>query len=497
MTPEQPKFGTSGLRGRVADLTPELVRAYTRAYLAACPTGTGLFVGEDLRPSSPAIAAEVIAAARAAGVDVTRCGALPTPALALAAMQAGAGAVMVTGSHIPADRNGLKFYLPGGEISKSDEAAILRALAGGAGAPEAPVPGALHEATGAGAAYVARYLRAFGPGALAGLRLGIYQHSSVARDLLSDLVTALGAEAVPLARSDIFIPVDTEAVEPATRATLARWSAEARLDAVLSTDGDADRPMLADADGRLVPGDILGVLSALALGADTLCTPVSSNSMVTRIEAFRQVRRTRIGSPFVIAAMEAVLAEDPGAKLVGFEANGGFLLGFAAQGPAGPLPPLMTRDAFLPLIAPLAAARASGRSLAETIAAFPACVTAADRLVDTDPALGAAFLAALSADPEARARFLAPLGRETAIDETDGLRMSLDAGRIVHLRPSGNAPEFRVYTEAPSAEEATDLLRRALTGLRTALQRHSELRQRGECGQTRAEDSKSAGIEQQ
>lgn len=497
MTNDLPKFGTSGLRGRVADLTPDLICAYTRAFLAACPTGTGLFVAEDLRPSSPAIAAEVIAAARAAGVAVTRCGTLPTPALALAALQAGAGAVMVTGSHIPADRNGLKFYRPDGEISKSDEAAISRALTGGAGAPEAPEPGALHEATGAGAAYVARYLRAFGPRALAGLRLGIYQHSSVARDLLSDLVTALGATAVPLARSDIFIPVDTEAVEPATRATLARWSTEARLDAVLSTDGDADRPMLADGTGRLVPGDVLGVLSALALGAETICTPVSSNSMVTRIEAFGQVRRTRIGSPYVIAAMEAVLAEDPGAKLVGFEANGGFLLGFSAQGPAGPLPPLMTRDAFLPLIAPLAAAHASGCSLAQSIASLPACVTAADRLVNIDPALGAAFLATLSADPEARAQFLAPLGRETAIDDTDGLRLSLEAGRIVHLRPSGNAPEFRVYTEARNAEEANDLLVRTLAKLGPALRRHSELRQRGEYGQTRAEDSKSTGIEGQ
>src|SRR5690606_2025930 len=88
----------------------------------------GLFVGRDLRPSSPDLAGVVIAAGRAAGLAVTDCGAVPTPALALAAMDAGAAAVMVTGSHIPADRNGLKFYTPEGEITKAHETAILAGL---------------------------------------------------------------------------------------------------------------------------------------------------------------------------------------------------------------------------------------------------------------------------------------------------------------------------------------------------------------------------------
>ncbi len=123
-----PKFGTSGLRGLVTDLTPDLVGAHVMAFLRACPVGTGLFVGRDLRPSSPDIAAMVAKAAQAAGVQVTDCGAVPTPALALAAMQAGASAVMITGSHIPADRNGLKFYTPAGEITKAHESAILAAL---------------------------------------------------------------------------------------------------------------------------------------------------------------------------------------------------------------------------------------------------------------------------------------------------------------------------------------------------------------------------------
>ena len=69
-----PKFGTSGLRGLVVDLTDDLVAAHVQAFIRACPVGTGLFVGRDLRPSSPDIAAMVAHAAQAAGLAVTDCG---------------------------------------------------------------------------------------------------------------------------------------------------------------------------------------------------------------------------------------------------------------------------------------------------------------------------------------------------------------------------------------------------------------------------------------
>jgi phosphomannomutase len=62
-----PKFGTSGLRGLVIELTQDLVADHVRAFISACPVGTGLFVARDLRPSSPGIAQMVIDAARAEG----------------------------------------------------------------------------------------------------------------------------------------------------------------------------------------------------------------------------------------------------------------------------------------------------------------------------------------------------------------------------------------------------------------------------------------------
>ncbi|MCV3273788.1 phosphomannomutase [Roseobacter sinensis] len=452
------KFGTSGLRGLVTAMTPDLITAHVQAFLAACDTGDVLCIGRDLRPSSPRIARDVIRAARAAGAHVIDCGALPTPALALAARAAGGGAVMVTGSHIPADRNGLKFYVRSGEISKADEAAILAHLTD---SPETGGPGPLAQDSEANDRYVARYVDAFGPQALTGQRIGLYTHSAVGRDALAAILSGLAAEVIELGRSETFIPVDTEAVDPEVRAQIAAWVGEHRLHALVSTDGDSDRPLLADETGRVIPGDILGQITAETLGAEVIATPISSNSGVT-LKGFKEVRLTRIGSPYVIAAMEE------GGKVVGYEANGGFLLGFAAQGPAGVLAPLVTRDCTLPLLTVLYASRDGG--IAARVAQEPPVVTVADRLQEVEQSKSRPLLEAWQADPAARAAFLAPLGKEEArLDLTDGLRMVLTDGDVIHVRPSGNAPELRLYIETKDPVSAEALLTQALAQVKGAL----------------------------
>ena len=455
------KFGTSGLRGLVTEMTPDAVAGYTHAFLTACTGSELLCVGRDLRPSSPRIAGDVMAVARQMGCAVIDCGAVPTPALALAAEARGAAAIMVTGSHIPADRNGLKFYTPRGEITKADEQAILAAAAAPVPAtgPAGPAP---EQDRAVGDAYVARYVDAFGPQALTGRRIGLYSHSAVGRDLLAALLHALGAEVIDLGRSDQFIPVDTEAVDPRTRAQIADWVAAHKLDALVSTDGDSDRPLLADEQGSIVPGDVMGQIASDALGADTVVTPISSNSGVMH-KGFRQVLRTRIGSPFVIAAMQTASG-----RVVGYEANGGFLLGFEVQSLCGSLAPLMTRDAVLPLIAVLTAAQ--GRPLSQYVAVEPPVFTVADRLQEVDRDRMTSLVAALATDGDARAQFLMALGgQEAACDLTDGVRMTLVDGRVVHVRPSGNAPELRLYVEAKDAGAAQSLLSVGLAHLATQI----------------------------
>lgn len=450
-----PQFGTSGLRGLVTELTPTLIASYIRAFVAACPMGTGLWVARDLRASSPDIAALVVRAATTEGLAVTDCGVLPTPALALAAMGQGAAAIMVTGSHIPADRNGLKFYVPSGEIVKIDEAAIVANL----GRKPCNLPGAVTHNSTAGADYVARYLDAYGQ-ALAGRRIGVYSHSAAGRDLLCDVIIGLGAQVVELGRSATFLPVDTEAVEAGMRTRMRDWVQAHSLDAIVSTDGDGDRPLVVDDTGEVVAGDVLGQITGTALGAAVAVTPVSSNTGAEQI--FDRVLRTRIGSPYVIAEMNATKG-----RVVGYEANGGFLLGFAANGPAGELQPLMTRDALLPILAPLVAAR---HGLAALVAAQPARFTAQGRLQQVATEKTRALVAKCDTDAVVQTNFLACLGGVLAqIDRTDGLRMTLEDGRIVHLRPSGNAPELRFYAEAASGDDAAQTVAEGLRWVQAAL----------------------------
>jgi len=419
-------------------------------------------VGRDLRASSPRIASAVRSAVATSGLQAINAGVLPTPALFLAASASGHAAIMVTGSHIPADRNGLKFFTPGGEITKTDEARITAAL----GRPLPILPDTAQTAPNDySAAYLGRITGAYGLDALSGLRIGVFLHSSAAHAILPRAMAALGADVVPLGKQRSFLALDTEAIDPSTRTRIAQWCNMHQLDALVSTDGDGDRPLLADENGVLVPGDVLGALAARALGAEVICTPVSSNSMIEKLGCFSRVHRTRIGSPFVIKAMEAALAADPESRVAGFEANGGLVLGFTAPGGSGPVAPLMTRDSLLPLVAALAWANARKQGLRQVISALPPVFTAADRLTGVDPTAADAFVARLSQSPTLRARAFPDMGEEQEVDLTDGLRVRFMSGQVIHLRPSGNAPELRCYAEAANAQCAQETVARTLTVL--------------------------------
>lgn len=361
---------------------------------------------------------------------------------------------------------------------KVDEPGILERLPHRDGARFDP-NGSLRDAPGlpapqmdATTQYVRRYVAFFTEGVLTGLRVGVYQHSGVARDLLPGVLQALGAEVVALARSDEFVALDTEALRPEDAAFAKAAVAEHRLDALLSTDGDADRPMLADEQGEWWRGDVLGILVAQALGAEAVVTPVSSNTALERTGAFARVQRTRIGSPYVIEAMQSEIRR--GAEpVVGYEANGGFLLGTAVQIDGRVLAPLPTRDAFLPMLAVLWMARQRGCPLSALPDGLPPRFTASNRLQDFPAPIARAQLSGFcEPDQHQGLRAFTDVfgqicGQAETMDLTDGVRVTFASGEILHLRPSCNAPELRCYTEAGSPERAEEILEAALAIMRT------------------------------
>ena len=451
------KFGTSGLRGLAVDLVGAAARRYVAAFVAHLrttgQTGAGkVFIGRDLRSSSPQIARDCAAAVTAAGLEAVDCGLLPTPALALAATAENGAAIMVAGSHIPGDRNGLKFYTPKGEITKADEQGIAAALT------DASVAGTGRARDGSAAAgdlYRQRYRGLLAADALAGWRIGVFEHSSVARDLLVSVLTRAGADVVRLGRSDGFVAVDTEVPTDPVYAPVGDWIRSEDLDALVSTDGDADRPLVIDAEGSFVRGDVLGLITARWLGAERVVTPVTSNSAIEGVGLFREVVRTKVGSPYVIEGMEATNAAGP---TVGFEANGGVLLGSAAMVNGRTITALPTRDALLPILAVLASAKAEGRSIAELVGTLPVRAALSDRLAEVPQEKSAAFLTRLRDEAGFAEQFFAPVGEIAQRSDIDGLRFALVSGDTVHYRPSGNAPEMRCYVEGVTDARAAELM---------------------------------------
>jgi phosphomannomutase len=468
------KFGTSGARGLALAMTDAVCYAYTTAFLQHLEQtnnirkASGVAIAGDLRPSSPRICASVARAVSDKGYTPIYCGEIPSPAVALYGLQNQMPSVMVTGSHIPDDRNGIKYNTPLGEILKEDELGIR--------SQDVELPQGLFAENGfflteevlgaiesqAGVVYLQRYSDFFGVDCLKGLKLGVYEHSCVGRDIMIDIYRKLGASVVGLGRSEKFIPVDTEAIRQEDSRLALDWASTGEYDALLSADGDCDRPLIADEKGRWLRGDVAGILCAQYLKADAVATPVSCNSAVELCESFDKVARTKIGSPYVIAAMKE--ASQNGAEMViGYEANGGFLTNsdFVVNGKI--LDALPTRDAVILHIALLIETKRKDIKLSELVATLPERYTVSNRLqefpTEKSQAKIASFLVGDFKTNKAmiEAVFGDLCGEVKSIDTTDGARISFENLEVIHLRPSGNAPELRCYNEAATDQRALEL----------------------------------------
>jgi phosphomannomutase len=456
------QFGTSGARGLVTQFTANACAAFTHAFISCMAkqfTFKQVAIAIDNRPSSPAMAQACIKALEQLGIVAIYYGVVPTPALAYVSMQDNIPCIMVTGSHIPFDRNGLKFYRPDGEISKVDEQAILNA--GAEFHPISDLP-KLEVNSRAARAYLQRYTDLFDASLLSGKRIGIYEHSSAGRDLYAPLLTSLGAEVIALERSDEFVPIDTEAVADADKLKALNWSKKYQLDAIFSTDGDGDRPLVADENGEWLRGDILGLLCSIALNIEALAVPVSCNTVIESLNAFKHVERTKIGSPYVIAEF-GKLANNY-VSVAGFEANGGYLLGSDVFVNGKTLKALPTRDAVLPALMLFAA---GSKGISHLVNALPKRVTYSDRAQNFATEKSLVLLSYGKNNPE---QLLVKLGFSNVVikyvDVTDGLRLTLDNDDVVHLRPSGNAPELRCYAESSDIVNAKYYVDTALVNVR-------------------------------
>lgn len=465
------KFGTSGARGLITDMSDEVCYAYTLAFIQHLQhindlnAGSSIAIAGDFRPSTPKIITAVGMAIRDSGYTPIYCGFIPTPAVACYAMSQHIPCIMVTGSHIPDDRNGIKFYKSTGEILKGDEKNMCAQTVqiacdyfdknGNAQAPYS-LPAIIQDAY---SMFVQRYIDFFPANCFQGKSVAVYEHSTVARDMLGEILQGLGAKVIRLARSEHFLPVDTEAIRPEDEQLAKQWAETYDIDCIVSADGDGDRPLISDEFGNWLRGDVAGILCAKYLKAQSIATPVSCNSAIEKSDYFKHITRTRIGSPFVIEAMNNALQQGH-SRVVGYEANGGFLTASDICIDGRNLTPLPTRDAIIVPLTILLMASQEDISIAELLQTLPQRFTSSGRLKNFPTELSEEKLLPLKTASmgkniaAASALFADIFGTIKHIDNTDGVRITFESEEVAHLRPSGNAPELRCYNEADSSERA-------------------------------------------
>ncbi|KAG2005264.1 hypothetical protein GB937_008807 [Aspergillus fischeri] len=511
--PQPLKFGTSGRRGKVVDLTQ--LEIYTNVlaeirYLQSLQLSQGgirkgddFYFAHDLRPSSTGYVEDnrgglcqaVVQALKDGGMHPINLGAIPTPALTFFALQKGKGSIMVTGSHIPFDRNGYKLNTSKGELLKKDEQPINKVVEvvreellsqpfadslfneqGMLRESPSDLPPVAPEGR---AAYIQRYLDFFRGESLKGMKILVYQHSAVGRDVVVEILEKLGAEATPAGRSETFVPIDTEAIDEAQLNTVQNLydSTGQSFNAVVSTDGDSDRPLLLAPEGdklRFFGGDLLGMIVAEFLQADSVVVPISTNDAIDRGPLSGALEpKTKIGSPYVIAGMQSAVAKGR-QRVCGWEANGGFLTGSDIERDGKMLPALPTRDAVLPLLCALFAAQSRKMALPALFTTLPKRFSRAALIRNFARATSMKIIDRFSVreggaqNTEEQSRrirqelegiFSARHGFSSIsrIDYTDGVRVIFQNGDVAHFRPSGNADELRIYAVADTQERADQI----------------------------------------
>jgi phosphoglucosamine mutase len=397
-------FGTDGVRGVVgADLTTELVEKLGKA--ATLWSGRGrAFVGRDTRGSGEELEEAFARGVVAAGGNAVLAGVLPTPAVALLALDLG---VVITASHNPPEYNGVKFFDADGQKLTDAAEEEIEALLDAA----EPGGGRIDRVGVATESYLEHVVERFGP-ELNGLRIVVDCANGAYSGLAAKAFSRLGADVTAIGDE----PDGTNINVGCGATDLALLSETVRgggADLGVAFDGDGDRMLAVDAAGEPVDGDQILAILALDLGVDTVAVTQMTNLGFHRLMEEHGIRvvTTAVGDRYVLEALRAE----------------GALLGGEQSGHVIYLRDHVTGDGLAAAL--LLCGSLKGRTLAEAAAAMPKWPQAKENVAVATRSLPAELAAAV----------------ERVNAEMDG------NGRVL-VRPSGTEPVVRVLAEA--ADEA-------------------------------------------
>jgi phosphoglucosamine mutase len=412
-------FGTDGVRGVVGQsLTVGLVERLGRA-ATLWSAGGRVFVGRDTRGSGPELEEAFARGVVSAGGHAVLAGVLPTPAVALLALDLG---VVISASHNPPEYNGVKFFDRAGEkLSDASEEEIEALL----DAPPAAEPGTVDRVGVATDSYLEHVLERFGSD-LSGLRIAVDCANGAYSGLAPRAFEQLGAKVTAIGNDP-----DGSNINLRCGATdlvaLSHKVRDGRFNLGVAFDGDGDRMLAVDASGEPIDGDQIVAVLALHLAVDVVAVTAMTNLGFHDLMAERGVRvvTTDVGDRYVLEALRRERA------LLGGEQSGHVIY----------LDGHVTGDG---LVAALLLCRAlEGRTLAEAASVMRKFPQARE-------------------DVPVRRREIPPELR------AEIERLGAGEGRVL-VRPSGTEPVVRVLAEAPAASDAEALCARICALVRREL----------------------------
>ena len=404
-------FGTDGVRGVVGeDLTPELVERLGRA-ATIWSGGSAVFIGRDTRASGRDLERAFASGVASAGGNAVLGGVLPTPAIALLALDL---AAVISASHNPPEYNGVKLFDRGGQKLTDAQEGEIEELLGAR--PRNPEAGRIDNVEVAVDSYIAHVCERFGSD-LSGLRIAVDCANGAYSPIAPHALQQLGADVKAIATR----PDGTNINVGCGATDLARLQQTVRdggLDLGVAFDGDGDRMLAVDERGEVVDGDQIVSVLALDLGVDLVAVTSMTNLGFHWLMAEHGIRvvTTDVGDRYVLEALK----------------REGGLLGGEQSGHIIYLDGHVTGDG---LVAALLLCRAlQGRPLSEAASAMPRLPQAKENVRVSRKGLSRAIR-----------------------EEVERVNAELHGHGRVLVRPSGTEPVVRILAEADDARKAAEL----------------------------------------
>jgi phosphoglucosamine mutase len=402
-------FGTDGVRGVVGEfLTPELVERLGRA--AATWTGASkVFIGRDTRASGVDLEEAFARGVISVGGDAILGGVLPTPAVALLALDLG---VVISASHNPPEYNGVKFFdSQGRKLPDAHEEQIEELLVASPGIDQ----GKIERIEVATDSYLQHILDRFGSD-LSGLRIVVDCANGAYSGLAPHAFERCGAEVVSIGDAP-----DGNNINVGCGATdlelLQRTVLERGFDLGIAFDGDGDRMLAVDENGEAIDGDQVIAILALDQQVEQVAVTVMTNLGFHALMRERgiTVHTTNVGDRYVLEALQ----------------REGALLGGEQSGHIIYLRDHVTGDGLAAGL--LLCGALKGRKLSEVASVMSRWPQSKENV-------------------RVEGKELPP----AVLDEVERLNRAWNGAGRVLVRPSGTEPLIRVLAEAENAQVAAE-----------------------------------------